>query len=69
MICQNARAAKNDSTISRAKQEITIKKPLLFLKEPKAAPVFVTLTRCRKRGITSCGCSGSTERITRCFVI
>jgi hypothetical protein len=33
--------------------EITMKKVLLPLKDPKAAPVFVTLTRLKKSGTTT----------------
>ena len=35
-------AAKAETTKTSATHESTIKKRLLFLKEPKAAPVFVT---------------------------
>ena len=48
--------------------EIAMKKVLLLLNEPNAAPVFVTLTRLKKSGITMRGSSGLMNRRTACFV-
>ena len=43
---------RRTKTTRSATAEITIKNVLLFRKEPNAAPVFVTLTRLKKSGIT-----------------
>lgn len=47
--------------------EIMMKNPLFPLKDPKAAPVFVTLTRLKKSGTTVNGSSGLMNRRTTCF--
>jgi len=54
--------------MKNATDEIAMKKVLLFLKEPNAAPVLVTFTRWKKLGIMMRGSSGLTNRSTRCFV-
>ena len=51
-----------------AMDEITMKKVLLFLKEPNAAPVLVTFTKWKKLDIMMRGSSGLTNRRTKCFV-
>jgi len=52
----------------RAIDEITMKKVLLFLNEPNAAPVFVTFTKWKKPDITMRGSSGLMDRRIKCFV-
>ena len=51
-----------------AMDEITMKKVLLFLKEPNAAPVLVTFTKWKKLDIMMRRSSGLTNRRTKCFV-
>ena len=62
------RRMRRIKTTRSATDEITIKKVLLFRKEPNAAPVFVTLTRLKKSGITMRDSSGLMNRRTSCFV-
>ena len=63
------RRRRRTRTTRSAADEITMKKVLLFRKEPNAAPVFVTLTRIKKSGITvRPGPSGLMNRRTSCFV-
>src|SRR6266404_9591786 len=63
------RRMRRARTTTSATDEITIKKVLLFLKEPNAAPVLVTLTKLKRSGITvRPGSSGRMNRKTKCFV-
>ncbi len=45
-----------------------MKKVLLPLKDPNAAPVFVTLTKVKKSGTIMRGSYGLIDRRTNCFV-
>jgi hypothetical protein len=47
---------------------MTMKKVLFPLKDPKAAPVLVTLTRLKKSATKTRGSSGLMNRKTICFV-
>ncbi len=62
--CRKSKAV----TTTSATQERTMKNRLLFLNEPKAAPVFVTSTRVKKSGMMTRGSSGTTWRSTSHFV-
>ncbi len=46
------RRRSNETNNQSATQERTMKKRLLFLNDPKAAPVLVTKTRVKKSGMT-----------------
>src|SRR6266446_9375260 len=64
----SCRPKSNTRANNKATHEIAIKKVLLFLNEPKAAPVLVMLTKWKKSGTTTTGWPGSIECNTQYFV-
>ena len=63
-LCRTSRTV----TTTNATMEIITKKLLLPLKDPNAAPVFVTLTRLKKSGTIMRASKGLINRRTSCFV-